>query len=71
MPTPCTAGLTCPSLRETWREGQLCRLRCESCGWTCSAPALRSAPLGTGVAVLPAQTLPERRSAHQPEALAA
>lgn len=36
---PCAAGRTCPSLRQTWRDGDLARLRCDVCGFTCSVPA--------------------------------
>lgn len=60
---PCAAGHTCPALREILRDGQLCRLRCDECGWSCTAPALPYPTRGTAIVLPPALLL------HQPAAV--
>ena len=54
---PCAAGPSCPALRETLRDGQLCRLRCDECGWSCTAPTLPQPARGTAIVLPPALLL--------------
>ena len=58
---PCSAGPSCPALSETWREGHICRLRCDECGWTCTAPALAYPSRGTAIVLRPALLLRGQR----------
>jgi len=59
---PCAAGPACPALREIWRDGQLCRLRCDECGWSCTAPSIRYPARGTAIVLPPALLLRDRRA---------